>query len=49
MRTDFEYVLDASVSEFRAAASNVLSSMSFGLLLLCIGLFITCLYLLLFA
>ena len=49
MRTDFEYVLDASVSEFRAAAGNVLSSMSFGLLLLCIGLFITCLYLLLFA
>jgi len=46
VRTDFEYLLDASWREFSAGTHRITASVSFGLLLLCIGLFITCLYLL---
>ena len=46
MRTDFEYVLDASWREFASGTRRITASISFGLLLLCIGLFVTCLYLL---
>ncbi|MBQ6950679.1 MAG: sodium:proton antiporter [Clostridia bacterium] len=46
MRTDFEYVLDASWRELTQGTHRITASMSFGLLLMCIGLFITCLYLL---
>lgn len=46
MRTDFEYVLDASWREFTAGTHRVTASVSFGLLLMCIGLYITCMYLL---
>ena len=45
VRTDFEYVLDASWREFTSSIKGVTRSMSFGLLLMAIGLFITCLYL----
>lgn len=46
MRTDFEYVLDASAREISDAIRNMSVSISFGLLLLCIGLYVTCMYLL---
>ncbi len=46
MRTDFEYVLDASWREVTQGTHRITASMSFGLLLMCIGLFITCMYLL---
>lgn len=46
MRTDFEYVLDASWQELTRGTHRVTASISFGLLLMCIGLLITCLYLL---
>lgn len=46
MRTDFEYVLDASWKELAQGTQRITGSMSFGLLLMCIGLAITCLYLL---
>ena len=46
MRTDFEYVLDASWKELTQGTRRITASMSFGLLLMCIGLAITCLYLL---
>ncbi|MBE5804313.1 MAG: sodium:proton antiporter [Clostridiales bacterium] len=46
MRTDFEYVLDASWRELTQGTHRITASMSFGLLLMCIGLFITCMYLL---
>ena len=45
-RTDFEYVLDASWTELRKATGLVTVSVSFGLLLTCLGLYITFLYLL---
>ncbi|MGN1368473.1 MAG: complex I subunit 5 family protein [Aristaeellaceae bacterium] len=45
-RTDFEYVLDASWSELRKSTGLVTVSVSFGLLLMCVGLYITFLYLL---
>ena len=44
-RTDFEFVLDASWREFTTSFKGVTRSMSFGLLLMCVGLFITVLYL----
>lgn len=46
MRTDFEYVLDASVREISDGIRSMSVSISFGLLLLCIGLYVTCMYLL---
>lgn len=46
MRTDFEYVFDALWTELSEGVHTLTLSVSFGLLLLCIGLFITCLYLL---
>lgn len=46
MRTDFEYVLDASFRELASGIRSMSVSISFGLLLLCIGLYVTCLYLL---
>ena len=46
MRTDFEYVFAASWREFKESVSNMTISVSFGLLLLCIGLYLTCVYLL---
>lgn len=46
MRTDFEYVLAASWRELRESVSSVTISVSFGLLLLCVGLYVTCVYLL---
>ena len=45
-RTDFEYVLDASWTELRKTTNLFTVSVSFGLLLMCAGLFITFLYLL---
>ena len=45
VRTDFEYVFDASWKEFMAGTHLITRSVSFGLLLLCIGLYITCAYL----
>ncbi|MDD6050979.1 MAG: proton-conducting transporter membrane subunit, partial [Clostridiales bacterium] len=45
-RTDFEYVLDASWSELRKSTGLATVSVSFGLLLLCVGLYVTFLYLL---
>ena len=45
VRTDFEYVFDASWKEFIAGTHLITRSVSFGLLLLCIGLYITCAYL----
>ena len=45
-RTDFEYVLDASWQEMRKSTGLFTVSVSFGLLLMCAGLFITFLYLL---
>ena len=45
MRTDFEFVLDASWKEFGAGGQRIGRSVSFGLLLLCIGLYVTCAYL----
>lgn len=45
-RTDFEYVLDASWSELRKTTGGLTVSVSFGLLLACIGLYLTFLYLL---
>ena len=44
-RQDFEYVFDASWKEFIAGTHLITRSVSFGLLLLCIGLYITCAYL----
>ena len=46
MRTDFEYVLDASWKELTQGTRRITGSMSFGLLLMCIGMFIICIYLL---
>lgn len=46
LRTDFEYVLDASWRELTQGTRRITGSLSFGLLLMCIGLLITCLYLL---
>ena len=46
LRTDFEYVFSASWRELQDSVSNLTISISFGLLLLCIGLFLTCAYLL---
>lgn len=46
MRTDFEYVLDAYWQAVRDGGHTLIISVSFGLLLLCVGLFLTCLYLL---
>ena len=45
MRTDFEYVFDASWKEFITGTHIIIRSVSFGLLLLCIGLYFTCAYL----
>ncbi len=45
VRTDFQYVFDASWKEFMAGTHLITRSVSFGLLLLCIGLYITCAYL----
>ena len=45
-RTDFEYVLDASWTELRKSTGLFTVSVSFGLLLLCAGLYATFLYLL---
>lgn len=45
-RTDFEYVLDASWSELRKTTSGFTVSVSFGLLLACIGMYLTFMYLL---
>lgn len=47
VRTDFEYVLDASRRMIISGTSRVTRSVSFGLLLLGLGLLITCAYLLL--
>ena len=46
LRTDFEYVFAASWRELKDSVSNLTISISFGLLLLCIGLYLTCVYLL---
>lgn len=46
MRTDFEYVFDASWKTASAGTHRITRSVSFGLLLLCIGLYFTCAYLL---
>ena len=46
LRTDFEYVLDASWRELTQGTHRITATMSFGLLLMCICLFITCMYLL---
>lgn len=46
IRTDFEYVLDASWRELTQGTHRITGSMSFGLLLMCIGIFIICIYLL---
>ena len=46
MRTDFEVVLAASWHELKEDTRTMTVSVSFGLLLLCVGLFLTCLYLL---
>ncbi len=45
-RTDFEYVLDASWTEARKSTGLLTVSVSFGLLLMCAGLYVTFLYLL---
>ena len=45
IRTDFEYVLDASWKEIREGMKTLTVSVSFGLLLLCVGLYLTCWYL----
>ncbi len=45
-RTDFEYVLDASWSELRKTTGLFTVSVSFGLLLMCIGMYLTFMYLL---
>ena len=44
-RTDFEFVYDASWKEFTNSFRGVTRSVSFGLLLMVVGLFITVLYL----
>lgn len=44
--TDFEVILAASWHELKEDTRALTVSVSFGLLLLCVGLFITCLYLL---
>ena len=46
LRTDFEYVFAASWREFKDSVNALTISVSFGLLLLCIGLYVTCIYLL---
>ncbi len=45
-RTDFEYVLDALWTEVRKSTGLITVSVSFGLLLMCAGLYLTFLYLL---
>ena len=45
-RTDFEYVLDASWQELRKSTGLFTVSVSFGLLLMCVGMYIIFLYLL---
>ena len=45
MRTDFEAVLAASWHELKEDTRTLTVSVSFGLLLLCVGLLLTCLYL----
>ena len=47
LRTDFEYVFAASWRELQDSVSTLTISISFGLLLLGIGLLLTCIYLLL--
>lgn len=46
IKTDFVYALDVSRKEVINGTKRVTSSVSFGLLLVCIGIFITCWYLL---
>ena len=46
LRTDFEYVLDAAWQAVASGLKRFTASVSFGLLLLSIGLFLTCVYLL---
>lgn len=46
LRTDYEYVLAAARREIISGTNLITRSVSFGLLLMCIGLYITCLYLL---
>ena len=46
LRTDFEYVLAASWRNLKDSVSTLTVSVSFGLLLLCVGLYVTCVYLL---
>lgn len=46
IRTDFEYVYDALWTEMSKGVHTVTLSVSFGLLLMAVGLFVTCLYLL---
>ncbi len=45
VRTDFEFVLDANCKEITRGTVRITRSISFGLLMLCLGLFITCIYL----
>jgi len=45
LRTDFEYILAASWHELKEDTRTLTVSVSFGLLLLCVGLLLTCLYL----
>ena len=45
MRTDFEVLLAASWHEIKEDTRTLTVSVSFGLLLLCLGLLVTCLYL----
>ena len=46
VRTDFEFVLDATWQEIKKGTAGLTRSVSFGLLLVCVGLFVTCIYLL---
>jgi len=46
IQTNFEYVFDAGRKEMRRERTLIRRSMSFGLLLLCVGLYLTCWYLL---
>ena len=45
LRTDFEVLLAASWHELKEDTRTLTVSVSFGLLLLCLGLLVTCLYL----
>jgi hydrogenase-4 component B len=46
IQTSFEYVFDAGRREMNRESKLIFRSMSFGLLLLCVGLYLTCWYLL---